>query len=86
MVEGKISDLGHEPCNVQVIFEEYSSNTSFQLWDEDGEFPTVPSDTAPPYEGDEQGGDTGSESSIEETSEVELLRQSVTNLTRERIL
>ena len=41
MVEWKISEMGHEPYNVQIVFEEYSSDTSFQLYDKDGEFLTV---------------------------------------------
>ena len=28
MVEGKISEMGHEPYNVQIVFEEYSSALS----------------------------------------------------------
>lgn len=42
----------------------------------------VPSDADHPYEGDNQGGDKDSESARDETSEVELLPQSVTDVTR----
>jgi len=42
LVKGKLSGEGHDPCNVQVVFEEYSSETAFVLWDEDGEFLSVP--------------------------------------------
>ena len=45
MVEGKINDLGHEPCNVQVVFQEYSGDASFELWGESGKFLTVPAAT-----------------------------------------
>ena len=34
MVEGKLGDEGHDPCNVQVVFVEYSSEAAFVLWDE----------------------------------------------------
>ena len=85
MVEGKISEMGHEPYNVQIVFEEYSSDASFQLCDEDGEFLTVPSaDTDHSYEGDEPYEETVSESFGGECNKVELLRQSVADVTRER--
>ena len=42
MVEGKLSDDGHDSCNVQVVFVEYLSEAVFVLWDEDGEFLTPP--------------------------------------------
>ena len=64
--------------------EVYPSNASFQLQNEDGEFLMVPSDADHPYEDDEQGRGTCSELSREETNKVELLCQSVTDLTRER--
>ena len=84
MVEGKISEMGHEPHNVQVVFEEHSSDASFQLCDEDGEFLTVPSaDADHSYEGDEPYEEMAS-GSFEEQNEVQLLRQSVTDITRER--
>ena len=33
---------GHDPCNMQVVYEEYSSEAAFVLWDEDGEFLSDP--------------------------------------------
>ena len=41
LVKGKLDEGSHDPCNVQVLFEEYSSEAAFVLWDEDGEFLTV---------------------------------------------
>ena len=38
LVEGKLNEEGHDPCNVLVVIEEYSSEAAFVLWDEDGEF------------------------------------------------
>ena len=85
MVEEKISELSHEPCNVQVVFEKYCSDASFQLCEGDGEFLTVHSaDADHSYEGDEPYRETASGLSGEEGNEVELLRQSVTDITRER--
>ena len=78
VVKGKlISDLCHKSCNVQVVFEEYSSNTYYQLWNEDGEFLTVPLDADHPMK-------VTSKTEREETSKEELLCQSVTDTTRER--
>ena len=80
MVEGKISEMGHELYNVQIVLEEYSSDASFQLCDEDGEFLTVPSaDADHCSEGDEPYEEMASGSLGEERNEVELLRQSVTD-------
>ena len=85
MVEGKTSEMGHEPYNIQVVFEEYSSDASFKLCDEGGEFLTVPSvDADHSYEGDELYEEAASRSLEEERNEVELLRQSVTDITGER--
>ena len=85
MVKGKISEMGHEPYNVQVVFEEYSGDASFQLFDEGSEFLMVPSaDTDHSYEGDEPYEEMASGSFGEEQHKVELLRQSVTDITRER--
>ena len=82
MVKGKISEMGDELYNVQIVFEEYSSDPSFQLC---GEFLTVPSaDADHSYEGDELYEETVSESFGEEQNKVELLRQSVTDITGER--
>ena len=39
VIEGKISELGHELCNVQV--KEYTSDAAFELWDESGGFLTT---------------------------------------------
>ena len=36
MVKGKLSDEGHNPCNIQVVFAEYSSEAAFVLLDEEG--------------------------------------------------
>ena len=84
MVEGKISEMSHEPYNVQVVFEEYFSDASFQLCDEGGEFVTVSSaDANYSYKGDEPYQETAS-GSFEEQNEVQLLHQSVTDITRER--
>ena len=33
VVEGKLSDEGHDPCNIQVVFAEYSSEAAFVLCD-----------------------------------------------------
>ena len=61
IVEGKISEMGHEPYNVQVVFEEYSSDASFQLCNEGYDFLTVPSaDADHSYEGDEPYEETAS--------------------------
>ena len=54
-----------------------TSNASFQLWDEDGEFLMVPSDTDHPTK-------VTSKAKGEEMSKVELLCQYVTDITRER--
>ena len=71
---------GHELYNVQIVLEEYSSDASFQLCDEDGEFLTVPSaDADHCSEGDELYEEMASGSFGEERNEVELLRQSVTD-------
>ena len=35
LVKGKLNEGGHDPCNVQVVLEEYSSEVAFVLWDED---------------------------------------------------
>ena len=84
MVEGKISEMGHEPNNVQVVFEEYSSDASFQLCNEGSEFLAVPSAGADhSCKGDEPYKETAS-GSFEERNKVQLLRQSVTDITRER--
>ena len=54
MVEEKIGELSQEPCNVQVVFEEYFSDAFFQLCEKDNKFLTVPSaDADHSYEGDE---------------------------------
>jgi len=91
MVEEKISNPGHEPCNVQVVFHKYSGNSSFELWGESGKFLTVPAATvelASPTRvesaGEDLHEDTESGSSGEEMNELELLCQSVTDITRER--
>ena len=61
MVEGKISEMGHKPYNVQIVFEEYSSDASFQLCDEGGKFLMVPSvDADHSYKGDEPYKETAS--------------------------
>ena len=41
VIEGKITELGREPCNVQVLFEEHTSEAAFTLVDDSGEFLTV---------------------------------------------
>jgi len=41
LVEGKLNEGGHNPCNVQVVFGEYPSEAAFVLWDEDGEILSV---------------------------------------------
>ena len=65
--------------------KEYSSDASFQLYDEDSKFLTVPSaDADHSYEGDEPYKETASKSFGEERNKVELLRQSVTDVTRGR--
>ena len=67
MVEETISELSHEPCNVQVVFEKYFSDAFFQLCEEDDEFLTVPSaDADHSYEGNEPYREMASGSSREE--------------------
>ena len=85
MVKGKISELGHESCNVQVVLEEYFSDASFQLRDESGEFLMVPSAGADHfYKGNDLYGEMNSGLSREKGNKVELLNQSVMDITRER--
>ena len=85
IIQDSISHLGHEPRNVQVVFDEYYSSAAFELWDESGKFLTVPPvDVEHSPAGDEQHEESGDERPAEETSELETLRQSVVDITRER--
>ena len=87
VIEGKVSELSRESCNVQVLFEEHTSDVAFKLWDESGEFLTVcataiehPSPMEEPHE------HTGRESESSEVQPDELasLRQSVAVISTER--
>lgn len=86
MVERKISDLGCEPCNVQVVFEEHTTDAAFQLWDESAEFLTVPSATSTehPSDGELPHESTDNESSKGEPDKLESLWQSVADITVEK--
>ena len=84
VIEGNITELGREPCNVQALFEEHRSDTAFTLVDDSGEFLTV---SAVGVELPELLEDTEGNSDREnESSESELgsLRLSVTAITTER--
>jgi len=88
LVEGKLNEGGHDPCNVQVVFDEYSSEAAFVLWDEDGEFLSAP--MAEFIVTDELPKPTNRESacsSVEPTNDadnLEKLRQAVVDITSER--
>ena len=87
VVEGKLSDEGHGPCNIQVVFAEYSSETAFVLCDEEGEFFTVPvaaSMTEVTPEVVERESEHSSEESGDEPDEIETLHQTVEDITTER--
>ena len=87
MVEGKLGDEGHDPCNFQVVFVEYSSEAAFVLWDEEGEFLTVPAavpTTEVTPEVSEHESDRSREELRDEPDEVEALRQTVETVTIER--
>ena len=86
VIEGKISELDHEPCNVQVLFEEHTSDTAFELWDESGGFLTVPSAAREPspVEESHERTERESESSEVEPDELASLRESVAAITTER--
>ena len=87
MVEGKLSDEGQDPCNIQVVFAEYSSEAAFVLCDEEGEFLTVPvaectTEVTPEVVVRES--EHSSEESGDEPDEIETLRQTLEDITIER--
>ena len=87
VVEDKLSDEGHDPCNIQVVFEGYSSEAAFVLCDEKGEFLTVPvaaSTTEVTPEVIVRESEHSSEESGDEPDEIETLRQTVEDITTER--
>jgi len=88
LVEGKLDEEGHDPCNVQVVFEEYSSEAAFVLWDEDGEFLSVPAAesvvTDELLEPMERESARSSVDPTEDPDELEILRQAVADITTER--
>ena len=84
VIEGKITELGREPCNVQVLFEEHTSEAAFTLLDDSGEFLTVSAvETELPMllEDGEVNSDPENESSA---GEIVSLRLSVATITTER--
>ena len=84
VIEGKITELGREPCNVQVHFEEHTSEAAFTLVDDSGEFLTVSAiETELPMllEDGEVNSDAENESS---QNEIASLRLSVATITTER--
>jgi len=85
LVEGKLNEGGHDSCNVQVVFGEYSSEAAFVLWDENGEFLSVPA--AESIMTDELPEPTSARSSVESTDDaddLEKLRQAVADITTKR--
>ena len=88
LVEGKLGEEGHDPCNVQVVFEEYSSEAAFVLWDEDGEFLCVPAvESVVTDELLEPTERESARSSVEPTKDaddLDTLRQAVADITTER--
>ena len=86
LVEGKLNEGGHDPCNMQEVFGEYCSEAAFVLWDEDGEFLSVL--VAESVVTDELPEPTDSESarsSVEPTTDIlETLHQAVADITSER--
>ena len=86
--EGQLNEGSHDPCNVQVVFEEYSSEAAFVLWDEDGEFLSVPAaESVVTDELPEPTDHESARSSVEPTNDadnLETLRQAVADITSER--
>ena len=84
VIEGKITELGRELCNVQVLFEEHTSEAAFTLLDDSGQFLTVSAVEAELpmlLEDGEVNSDAENESS---ESEIASLRFSVATITTER--
>jgi len=70
MIEGKITDLGRDPRNVQVALSRDADDRSFTLSDHEGIFLTVN-----PEEHNDSGGSTHEhESSPEPENELEIVR------------
>jgi len=88
LVEGKLGEEGHDPCNMQVVFEEHSSEALFVLWGEDGEFLSVPSAesvvTDKLLEPTERESARSSVEPTEDADDLETLRQTVAYITTER--
>ena len=84
VVEGTLSDEGHDPCNIQVVFAEYSSEATFVLCDEEGEFLTVPVAASTTEVTPEVVVHESEHSSEESGDEIETLRQTVEDITTER--
>ena len=85
VIKGKISDLSCEPCNVQVLFEEHTSDAAFKLWDESGEFLIISSTTIEhPPSVEEPCEGTDREPHAVEPDELESLWQLVAAITTER--
>ena len=85
LVEGKLNEGGHDPCNV---FEEYSSEAAFVLWDEDSGFLSVPAaESIVTDELPEPMDHESAHSSVEPTNDaddLETLRQAVADITSEQ--
>ena len=88
LVEGKLDEGGHNSCNVQVVIEEYSSEAVFVLWDEDGEFLSVPAaESVVTDELPEPTDRENAHSSVEPTNDadnLEKLRQAVADIMSEQ--
>ena len=84
VIESKITELGREPCNVQVLFEEHTSDAAFTLVEDSGEFLTVSAIKAelPELLEDSEGNSDRENESSE--SELASLRLSMTTITTER--
>ena len=85
LVEGKLNKGGHDPCNV---FEEYSREPAYVLWDEDGEFLSVPAvESIVTDELPEPMDHESAHSSVVPTNDadnLETLRQAVADITSEQ--
>ena len=88
LVEGTLDEEGHNSCNVQVVFVEYSSEAVFMLWDKDGKFLTVPvAESIVTHELPEPMEHKSARSSVELTEDaddLETLNHPVADFTTER--
>ena len=88
LVEGNLNEGDHDPCNVQLVFGEYSSEAAFVLWDEDSEFLSVPAvESVVTDELPEPTDHESARSSVEPTDDsddLETLRQAVADITSEQ--